>query len=333
MKVRSGSYLDERPFYEAAVESIRTARAEGQLRLYLAKLHGVAERRPEPKPMGRWVEDFKNEVETCIREGWDVRIIERIEDAAHLARLVKSLEDFSLARHYLVKAAHGNEGLPFLNLLLVGRVSLLALDDPQFRLARMGLLLAESGQVQVLSSYWTDLWDRCPYWVRKASGLFDGAGGLSTISEQLGSSRHNPAFVAMWFGDSDSTETPDFMRSLYDESILPAIVGAGFKASRVDLVPHDGFIMNEVLSLIRCAPFVVADLTGHRNGVYYEAGFARACAGKPVIHTCRESDFVNSHFDVRQINTLMWSEPADLAKSLRKRIVEILGTGPFLKQS
>lgn len=141
-------------------------------------------------------------------------------------------------------------------------------------------------------------------------------------------SRNNPAFVAMWFGsNSDEMFTPRFMSELYERAISPAIKEAGYRAIRVDLVEHTGFIMDRVLSLIRVAPFVVADFTGNRNGVYFEAGFARGL-GLPVVHLCHQSHFEQSHFDIKQINTLVWNDHGDLTGKLKYRILGTLGAGP-----
>lgn len=137
-----------------------------------------------------------------------------------------------------------------------------------------------------------------------------------------------PAFVAMWFGKRDSTDSERDMKRVYDEGILPAIELAGYRGHRSDAAPHDDFIMMKILGDIRVAPFVVADFTGHRNGVYFEAGFARAL-GKTVIHTCRRNDFDDAHFDIKQINTIIWDTPEDLYEKLLAHIRGTLGDGPY----
>jgi DNA-binding MarR family transcriptional regulator len=138
------------------------------------------------------------------------------------------------------------------------------------------------------------------------------------------SAPENPAFVAMSFsGDSQKKAMDD----AYQQAILPAIEQAGYRARRVDLVEHNHWIMDEVLAEIRLAPFVVADFTGHRNGVYFEAGFARGL-GIPVIHTCREDEFNKAHFDTKQLNHVIWTTPEELRKRLHNRIVGTIGRGP-----
>ena len=69
--------------------------------------------------------------------------------------------------------------------------------------------------------------------------------------------------------------------------------------------------MDRVLARIREARFVVADYTGNRGGVYYEAGFALGL-GKLVIHSCLQEQLDSTdttaalHFDVKHLKILPW---------------------------
>lgn len=103
------------------------------------------------------------------------------------------------------------------------------------------------------------------------------------------------------------------------EVIMRVIEDRGYKAMVIDEKEHNEQIVPQIFEEINKAEFIIADLTGHRNGVYYEAGFAKGL-GKEVIFTCKEEDFGNSHFDVKQINTIMWLDEWDLEVKLRKRI-------------
>jgi len=138
------------------------------------------------------------------------------------------------------------------------------------------------------------------------------------------SSPDNPVFVAMWFGGDTEIAAMD---AAYHEAIQPAIEKAGYRATRVDLVEHNGWIMDKVLGDIRLAPFVVADFTGNRNGVYFEAGFARGI-GIPVINSCRQVDFEKAHFDTKQLNHVFWTTPDELRERLYNRIMGTVGPGP-----
>lgn len=141
---------------------------------------------------------------------------------------------------------------------------------------------------------------------------------------QGASTWENPVFVAMSFGDADQKVRMD---EAFYKAIHPAIERAGFLATRADLVEHNDWIMDKVLGDIRLAPFIVADFTGHRNGVYFEAGFARGL-GIPVIHTCEAEDFGKAHFDTGQLNHVLWQSPEELHNKLYHRIISTIGQGP-----
>ena len=64
---------------------------------------------------------------------------------------------------------------------------------------------------------------------------------------------------------------------------------------------------------------LIADFSGHRQGVYFEAGLAMGL-GIPVIFTCRDTDIDIAHFDTRQYNHVTWYDPADLCSKLEIRI-------------
>jgi hypothetical protein len=142
---------------------------------------------------------------------------------------------------------------------------------------------------------------------------------IATLQHDKG--KGEQGFVAMWFDPS--------VQTAWDEGIRPGIEAAGYAPMRIDGKEHANKIDDEIIMEIRRSRFMVADFTGQRGGVYYEAGFAQGL-GLPVIWTCREDDIDKLHFDIRQYNCLIWS-PEDLnafSVALRRRIEAILGHGP-----
>jgi len=143
------------------------------------------------------------------------------------------------------------------------------------------------------------------------------------------------AFVAMWFHSA--------LDPICDKGIFPALEKTGYQPDRVDKTNHVDRIDDAIISKIRNSALVIADVTGERNGVYYEAGFAEGL-GIPVIWLCNDSwktmlpkeVYPNSlsrhpriqkttwekriHFDTRQLPHILWSDPADLKKKLIDRI-------------
>ena len=133
-------------------------------------------------------------------------------------------------------------------------------------------------------------------------------------------SNSNSAFVAMWFSDE--------VRDAYESGIKAAIEAeqcGKFKAFRVDNLEHNNDVTDEIIAGIKEARFVVADLTGNRSGVYYEAGFAKGL-GKEVILTCRkdwfdgDDDSRKVHFDVNHLSIIVWETPEELKTKLINRI-------------
>ena len=144
------------------------------------------------------------------------------------------------------------------------------------------------------------------------------------------------AFVAMWFDPE--------MEKIYDKFIKKAIEDLGFKPIQIGKKEHNNDINDEIIGEIRNSKFVIADFTGNRGGVYYEAGFAYGL-NIPVIYTCRKdwfnkfvkqsikfkdskgkednkelNIFSQIHFDINHHNFIIWKDGDDLYKQLLKRI-------------
>lgn len=151
-------------------------------------------------------------------------------------------------------------------------------------------------------------------WMRVTPRGFIRAAASPRSSIQVG-------FIAMWFDPS--------MDAVRSDALEPAIRSAGYSPIIVSGVEHINKIDDEIISQIRRARFVVADFTGHRGGVYFEAGFAMGL-GLPVFWTCRRDHLAALHFDIRQYNCIDWTDPADLHVRLRRRIEAVLGAGPLL---
>lgn len=140
------------------------------------------------------------------------------------------------------------------------------------------------------------------------------ARGLERIAElerNIAGKESRQAFVAMWFDSSlDKAWSDGFKKSCHD---------TGYEALRVDLKEHNEKICDAIIAEIRKSRFVVADFTGHRGGVYFEAGYALGL-GIPVIWTCRKDELEKTHFDTRQYNHIDWDNEEDLFVRLKNRI-------------
>ena len=158
---------------------------------------------------------------------------------------------------------------------------------------------------------------------------------VADLARASASQEQEQGFVAMWFGNDDEfngVPSVEFSRTVFDKGFQKGVAGAGYKAQRIDFKEFNDDIVDEILTEIRRSRFLIADLTGHRNGVYFEAGFAKGL-GLPVILSCHKSGLVDAHFDIRNYSIVVWDDASDLAKKIEHRIVGTIGDGPLTPAS
>jgi hypothetical protein len=146
--------------------------------------------------------------------------------------------------------------------------------------------------------------------------------GWQRVRELRSSQVHEKqVFVAMWF----SAETDD----AWSEGFRPALRDdLGYEPIRIDKREHINKIDDEIVSAIHASGFLIADFTGDRGGVYFEAGLAMGL-GKPVVWCCRDDDWAKKlHFDTRQYSHIMWKTPDDLRAKLVARVNAVIR--PFI---
>ena len=137
--------------------------------------------------------------------------------------------------------------------------------------------------------------------------------------------KHNQIFVAMMFSsDTDS---------IYENVYKPVVASLGYLALRIDEKQFNGSIIGEITTEIKDSLALIADLTGNRGGVYYEAGIARGLqlCNHPIklIFTCSQEFFKSEgvHFDVKGDNIIIYSDENDLKAKLTARLQVVLQEG------
>lgn len=122
------------------------------------------------------------------------------------------------------------------------------------------------------------------------------------------------AFMAMAYGNV-------ILDSIVNEHFRPAVSATGFLLKRLDDEPRAGLIDDRLRVEIESARFVIVDVTHSNLGAYWEAGYAEGL-GKPVIYTCEESKFHESHFDTNHRLHVKWTEsdPTSAATRLKATI-------------
>lgn len=147
---------------------------------------------------------------------------------------------------------------------------------------------------------------------------------------------NNQCFVAMWFNEE--------MMSVFQNTIIPTLKDLGYNALIISMVNHNDIINDKIIAEIRKSKFMIADFSGNRGGVYFEAGFAMGL-GKQVIWTCSDKYFNKNvnvsisgkdsegiqriiqfeeerklHFDIDHYNFIIWKDEQELSTKLRDRI-------------
>ena len=148
-------------------------------------------------------------------------------------------------------------------------------------------------------------------------------------------------FVAMWFDEETEAVYKSIEAAIQGDSKVDkdnTEYGAGYKAFKINDKLHANYIPPEIIAEIKRSRFMIADLTGYRGGVYYEAGYAEGM-GIPVIYTCSEDwlddikDKDNNiirngvHFDLKQKNIILWTNDklGEFQRQLASTIGEIVG--------
>ena len=171
------------------------------------------------------------------------------------------------------------------------------------------------------------------YGIKKQGDAFQRCENLVALLHQLYKKKYdkvsiplimkrNQIFVAMMFAKETA--------STYEQVYKPVIQSLNYSAMRIDEKQFNGSIIEEITAEITDSVALIADLTGNRGGVYYEAGIARGLqlCNHPIklILTCKRSFFDTEkvHFDVSGDNILLYENDVDLSQKLLKRLEAIL---------
>jgi hypothetical protein len=169
-----------------------------------------------------------------------------------------------------------------------------------------------------------------------ASQAYITLNGIDYLESRNISINSNQCFVAMWFNVE--------MLELFKNTIKPLVDSLGYNTIIIPMVEHNGSINDHIIAEIKKSKFIIADFSGNRGGVYFEAGFALGL-GKQVIWTCKK-DYFNTeikklirgkiegdiekeveiiekseiHFDINHYNFIVWETIEELCEKLKNRI-------------
>lgn len=143
---------------------------------------------------------------------------------------------------------------------------------------------------------------------------FKGRHFIESMGQSGGNS--NKVFMAFHFTDE--------MKESFEMTTKRAVTDASngkLEAVRVGTssTPTDTKIDDALIAMLKASKVVIADFTGQRQAVYYEAGYAMGM-GIPVIWTCRADEVDKLSFDTRQYPHILWEDEEDLYKQLTERL-------------
>jgi len=149
----------------------------------------------------------------------------------------------------------------------------------------------------------------------------------------------NKVFMAFHFTDEMKRQFEDTIKRAVSDASENKLEAIRVSSSTTD---YDTKIDDELIAMIKSSKAVIADFTGNRTAVYYEAGFAMGL-GIPVIWTCKDSDIPKGEigygeftdekeikrfkkhidllsFDTRQYPHIIWKDKEDLYKQVVNRL-------------
>lgn len=142
---------------------------------------------------------------------------------------------------------------------------------------------------------------------------FDGLEYIESLAQTNENSKN--VFAAFYFKE---------LKEIFDNDVKEIVEELGLNYTRVSSSTTDTnkTINDEIIGKIKSSKILIADFTGQRNSVYFEAGLAMGL-NIPVIWTCKKEEVENLSFDTRQYPHILWETKEDLKEQLRNRIKTI----------
>ena len=132
-----------------------------------------------------------------------------------------------------------------------------------------------------------------------------------TISNFKTDYKKPEAFIVSQFGG--------YYDILYDEVIKPVCEKLNYAPVRGDEVTSCTLILNDIMTSIRNATVIIADITPDNPNVFYEVGYAHALA-KPTILLCEKSIRNRLPFDVSGFRTIFYDDSIGGKRRVKERL-------------
>ncbi|MDY3285557.1 MAG: hypothetical protein SOX31_03145 [Eubacteriales bacterium] len=140
-------------------------------------------------------------------------------------------------------------------------------------------------------------------WVRSKSSI--------TISRYKATYQKSTAFIVSQFGDQYDT--------LYSDVIKPCCEQTGYVPVRADEIVTSSMILDEIISSIKTAEIIIAEITPDNPNVFYEIGYAHAL-NKPTILLCERSCREKLPFDISGFKTIFYDNSIGGKRQIEERL-------------
>jgi hypothetical protein len=127
--------------------------------------------------------------------------------------------------------------------------------------------------------------------------------GWKYLSKFSNNEESKQAFIASWFNESTKTSR---------DAIRESIKDCGYMPMCIDIEHFKETIMDKALSELQKSRFAVIDLTGGRNSVFYEAGFAKALGIEAIFVYRKLDDDSKLDFYVKHYTCHEYKNPDEL---------------------
>lgn len=142
-------------------------------------------------------------------------------------------------------------------------------------------------------------------------GIWVKSKGRVTISDFRTNYMRPEVFIVSQFGS--------YYDVLYDEVIKPVCEGLNYNPIRGDEVASCTLILDDIITSIRSASVIIADITPDNPNVFYEVGYAHALA-KPTILLCEKGIRDRLPFDVSGFRTIFYDNSIGGKRQIEERL-------------
>jgi hypothetical protein len=98
----------------------------------------------------------------------------------------------------------------------------------------------------------------------------------------------------------------------------------GLHAQRVDEYVESGIVLRDIASLIEDAEFLIFDLSGERQNVYYELGYAHGIGNEAKEILLIAEEDTKLHYDIAGLRVHFYKSNENLKEILKKGLKEMI---------